>query len=494
MGQIVKVLAAFVAMLSGAAHGDHRDDYDWADDPYEASVTVRVPLLLAPSYHDPLGGVLRIINHSSNDGHVRITGIDDDGQRFGSSDWYLNPKASLTIAAADLEDGEPLPPYHQGGAHHDGLGDGVGHWRLEIQSQLDLEVLTYTRSAGGGLASTAHDAVSEITPLRYHVPTFNGGTWRARLRLSNPGMDNAATAIITGLDDVGDEAPSGEVEITIPPGATCTVSSAQLETGDGITCESTGWLGNGAGKWQLFVAADRPIEVLNLLINQAGHVVNLSTTSRLGPPYTTAGELLKCTNERELARNFSRVAREWDGTPFRVDIADNFPDFVSREDLMSLLMAPVGRLADRIERQIGYRVIEIGEVIEVPEHIEPTSTNFTEEMSKLREHNHILTIYWSEWDNLTAFLGSGLIVYGERIVTLWEEPDYGSFYRNIAGIVHEVFHHLGFKHPPPFSGHDNPSGVPMVKGPLTKPGDVGSTAYYPSWSEIDALRCIFPLR
>ena len=40
----------------------------------------------------------------------------------------------------------------------------------------------------------------------------------------------------------------------------------------------------------------------------------------------------------------------------------------------------------------------MGEVIEVPEHIEPTGTNFIDEMSKLREHNHILMIYWSEWN------------------------------------------------------------------------------------------------
>ena len=96
--------------------------------------------------------------------------------------------------------------------------------------------------------------------------------------------------------------------------------------------------------------------------------------------------------------------------------------------------------------------------------------------------------------DLSAFLARRLIVYGERIVTLWEDPEYGSSYRNSAGIIHEVFHHLGFKHSPPFSGHDNPPGVPMVKGPLMKPTDVGSTAYYPSWSEINALRCIFPVQ
>ena len=89
----------------------------------------------------------------------------------------------------------------------------------------------------------------------------------------------------------------------------------------------------------------------------------------------------------------------------------------------------------------------MGEVIEVPEHIEPTGTNFIDEMSKLREHQHILAIYWSEWNRLSAFLARRLIVYGERIVTLWEDPEYGSSYRNHAGIISRSVSSFGIQAP-----------------------------------------------
>ena len=524
---------ALAAVLSGAAHGDHRDDIETEDLPNYTFATVHVPLLLAPSVHDPVGGVLHIINQSPGDSYARIYAIDDTGQRFESSDWWFYSQEARTITAAELEEGEKYTPApdgwldevrdcrrtsacRQGGEHHGGLGDGIGHWRLEIKSHLDLEVLAYARSAEGDLVSTTHDAVSETTPLNYRVPIFNGGTWRARLRLSNLDMAESATALITGIDSEGVPAPGGEVEITIPPGATCTVSSRALETGDGIACEATGWLGNGTGKWRLFIAADRPIDVLNLLVSRAGHITNLSTSPHI-VPYTATGERRECTNERELALQFNAAAvKEWDGTPFRVDMFDNFPDYVSRGELLYLL-APIGRLADQIEKQIGYRIIEMGDVIAVPPGMRPDGALYT-----LREAGQLLAYH--NWG--TAQLGAvmdaspslGMMRYSKETITSWwpEESgwpeggwpeDSGYLYegfrtganivhsRDGEVIVHEVFHLLGFRHPhDPFTKEEGRTGVPMVKGPLWKPSRVGAWVNYPAWDDIDALRCIFPVQ
>ena len=74
-----------------------------------------------------------------------------------------------------------------------------------------------------------------------------------------------------------------------------------------------------------------------------------------------------CTNERELAARYSRFVSEWDGTPFRVDlIRDDFPEFVTEAGLVALL-DPVRLLADKIEQQLGYRIVERGAVISAPE-------------------------------------------------------------------------------------------------------------------------------
>lgn len=79
---------------------------------------------------------------------------------------------------------------------------------------------------------------------------------------------------------------------------------------------------------------------------------------------------MTCADVRSLARGHDAqfgangIVREWDGTPFRVDMVRNFPEFVTDTDLRQLL-APVGRLADQVEAQLGYRIVEMGGVIDV---------------------------------------------------------------------------------------------------------------------------------
>ena len=55
-----------------------------------------------------------------------------------------------------------------------------------------------------------------------------------------------------------------------------TVSAQTLEEGARWL---DGHLGDGAGKWQLYVSADRPIQVMSLLRSPTGHLANLSTTT-----------------------------------------------------------------------------------------------------------------------------------------------------------------------------------------------------------------------
>ena len=55
-----------------------------------------------------------------------------------------------------------------------------------------------------------------------------------------------------------------------------TLTAQQLEQGD---AGLSGRLGDGAGKWQLFVSAGRPIQVMSLLTTPTGHLTNLSTVT-----------------------------------------------------------------------------------------------------------------------------------------------------------------------------------------------------------------------
>ena len=53
------------------------------------------------------------------------------------------------------------------------------------------------------------------------------------------------------------------------------LTAQQLEEGDS---ELSGRLGDGGGKWQLFVSSSAPIQIMNLLQTRSGHLSNLSTT------------------------------------------------------------------------------------------------------------------------------------------------------------------------------------------------------------------------
>ena len=63
----------------------------------------------------------------------------------------------------------------------------AGHWRLDLVTELDIEVRAYNRSPGGFLTSIHEVAMVEefdqvvvdilgLAPFRYYVPIFNPGS------------------------------------------------------------------------------------------------------------------------------------------------------------------------------------------------------------------------------------------------------------------------------------------------------------------------------
>ena len=95
---------------------------------------------------------LRLVNPGSVDAEVTITGIDDSGTSPDSSVALTVPAGkSRTILAAELESGGD----RQSGA----LGDGVGKWRLRVESEEPIVVMSLLSSPTGHLTnlSTAPD-------------------------------------------------------------------------------------------------------------------------------------------------------------------------------------------------------------------------------------------------------------------------------------------------------------------------------------------------
>ena len=214
------------------------------------------------------------------------------------------------------------------------------------------------------------------------------------------------------------------------------------------------------------------------------------------------------TDEHKRAARFSPVlVSQWNGRPFRVDMLRNFPSFVTEADLLELL-APMGRLADRIEVQLGYPVIEMGAPIPVPAGAPPgwneDWVRYWQETPLPIEPNQIAAFFLDdyspyEWDGsglgapMNAHYTSGSVSYNKRFLgALWTGDDpccrTGRNSRQGEAIVHEVFHVLGFAH----SDDERPAsgdGVAMTEQ-LT--GYTHLPVYAADWADIDLLRCIFP--
>ena len=234
----------------------------------EPKQTQALPFI--PSASDTLDreGFVRVINHSTEAGEVRIDAIDDDGESYGPIMLSVGAGEAVHFNSDDLENGNAEKGLS------DGAGPGEGDWRLTFSSELDIEVLSYVRTADGFL-TTMHDTVPSEGGV-HRVVFINPGSnssQMSRLRLINPG-EEAAEVSITGVDDRG-ESPGSEVTTTIPAGASRTYTAAELESGDeGLE----GALGDGTGKWRLTVESSQPLVAMSLLTDPMGYLTNLSTT------------------------------------------------------------------------------------------------------------------------------------------------------------------------------------------------------------------------
>ena len=227
-----------------------------------------IPYLPAASDAHGRQGIAHVVNRSAQAGMVRIEAVDDSGRRFDPLALFVEANGTARIDSDDIENGNTDKRLFGG------TGPGLGDWRLELSSDLEIEALSHVHS-WDGVVSAMHDAVpSEGT--RHRVPIFNPASdWdrESRLRLTNPGAE-PVEALIAGIDSLGN-APGTGVSVTVPAGASLTYTAAELETGNGAGLQ--GALGDGTGDWRLIVESEQPLTVMNLLSSPTGHLTNLST-------------------------------------------------------------------------------------------------------------------------------------------------------------------------------------------------------------------------
>ena len=258
-----------VTGFNHAAVGAYRLHVDFV--PADGSNTVLVPLFLSASALESVGrqGFVRVFNRSGKSGEVRIAAIDDRGEQAGPVTLSIGSFETRPFNSQDLEQG------NVGKGLSGGIGPGTGDWRLQFESDLDIEVGAYIRTRDGFLTAMHDLVIVEDRTGAHHVPVFNPASntnQRSRLRLINPDPDDSVDVTINGYDDNGDEGAT-TVELRLLPGSVRTLSAPQLEDGDP---NLTGQLGDGEGKWRLFIEADGRIHVVNLLDSETGNLTNLS--------------------------------------------------------------------------------------------------------------------------------------------------------------------------------------------------------------------------
>ena len=234
--------------------------------------------LLFPAAGGSREGFARIINHGDEAGEVRVFAIDDAGERRGPMRFDLDANAVMHFNSADLEQGSAAKGVTGG------VGTGEGDWRLEFETDLNIEALSYILHEDGFLTSM-HDAVPRGN-IFLVVPILNPGSNRkqvSRLRVVNPdGFPTSWGIPLLPFDDRGiwSEVVTAGLP-SLPARASVSFSSAELE---GRTSSNllTRTLGDGTGKWRLLVAQLSPpvraLEAISLMESSSGYLTNLSTS------------------------------------------------------------------------------------------------------------------------------------------------------------------------------------------------------------------------
>ena len=255
-----------------AAHAGLQPSSGWDAQSAAGGGTVHsIPLF--PSASDAHGrqGIVQVRNGSDRAGEVRIVAVDDSGREYGPLSLFVEANGAARFNSDDLENGNPDKTLYGS------TGPGVGDWRLELLSDVEIEALSFVRTWDGALMPM-HDTVAR-DGTRHNVPIFHPSSqWEqeSRLRLINPG-DVPAAITIVGIDSHG-QSPGSGVSVTIPAGASLTYTAAELETGNGAGMR--GSLGEGTGEWRLVIESEQSLQVMNLM---SSPTVNMGSCCRVGP-------------------------------------------------------------------------------------------------------------------------------------------------------------------------------------------------------------------
>ena len=308
----------------------------------QTEYTRDIPFLPSGDGYDD--GMLRIINHTSENGIVSITAFDDEGAEYGPVSLDLSRDRNVLLYTKELENGSSLLS--------EGLGRGAGDWRLILTSKLNFEAISYAVTQDGLLSDLTATVQSENGCSRVSTFYASDSLSTSRLRISNPN-DVPATVKISGRDDLG-VITASPIVFDLPANASIALSSQDLEESNN---QINGKLGDGHGDWQLAIESHSQIDVINLLESFGNQVSNISTRPSYAVGHCWLGQSL-ANADRSILRHIQRYV---DDPPQH---EDNFPGVpaiyaatVNAEGVQSIAAAGVKKFGEDVKATVNDKLL-----------------------------------------------------------------------------------------------------------------------------------------
>ena len=105
-------------------------------------------------------GEVRLLNAGGEAVAVRLSGTDDAGSSGGAVELTLAPWSARTLTATALAEGEA--------GMRGALGAGTGNWRLRLEADREIDVLSLVRGSGGMLSDLVAPRTSDGRRRRLH--------------------------------------------------------------------------------------------------------------------------------------------------------------------------------------------------------------------------------------------------------------------------------------------------------------------------------------
>jgi hypothetical protein len=242
---------------------------------FGAHATYHVLYYVPPSTNSEQQAFIRLTNPNDSSVGFTISAIDDEGNwsDTGAQTLTLDANETIHLNSTDIDFGNPNKGLEFG------FGSPVGNWRIVVQSDSTVSVMSYIRTPNGFL-NDMHDVVGQKTSQTSHtVPVFNPASNTnqvSKLRISND-VNEDITVTISAIDDNG-SIMEQTVTATIPALRVLELTAIDLEMGNESKGLS-GKFGDGLGKWRLDITTSNSSTVMNMLVAPGGYVSNLSGIS-----------------------------------------------------------------------------------------------------------------------------------------------------------------------------------------------------------------------